>query len=162
MCQEVTASGCHKSISPMELGRTQWRSMKLKESRCHPLMKRASGLGRHRGAPAGKRRVMFSAKALSTKDEAAIDARGSAAARAVSPFLRRTIPVSSIVVGEGFAQDFTTSYIDMLAEIVRKYGLREAITITADGRLVAGARWFAAIRKLGWDTVEVAIVHGEA
>jgi ParB-like chromosome segregation protein Spo0J len=78
------------------------------------------------------------------------------------PFIRDVVAVTSIVATEGFDQDFTTSYIDMLAEIVSKYGLRDAITITADGRLVAGARWFAAIRKLGWDTVEVAIVHGEA
>jgi hypothetical protein len=75
------------------------------------------------------------------------------------PFVRKVVPIGSIVVGEGFDQDFITSYIDMLAEIVRKYGLRDAITITADGRLVAGARWLAAVMKLGWNTVEVAVVE---
>jgi hypothetical protein len=105
---------------------------------------------------------MFNAKAPSTKDEAAVNTDGSATGLAISPFLRRTMPVSSIIVGEDFAQDFTTSYIDMLAEIVSKYGLRDAITITADGRLVAGAHWFSAVRKLGWEMVEVAIVDDAA
>jgi ParB family chromosome partitioning protein len=78
----------------------------------------------------------------------------------LSPFARRAVPVTSIVVGEGFDRDLSASYVNMLAEIVSKFGLRDAITITADGRLVAGARWLAAVRQLGWETVEVAVVEG--
>jgi ParB-like chromosome segregation protein Spo0J len=82
--------------------------------------------------------------------------------RSQTPFERRSVPVASILVREGFDQDFNIPYVEMLAEIVQKYGLRDAITITLDGRLVAGARWLAAVKKLNWDTVEVAIVHGAA
>jgi ParB family chromosome partitioning protein len=78
----------------------------------------------------------------------------------VSPFARRVVRVASIIVGDGFDSDISTSNIDMLAAIVRRYGLRDAITITSDHRLVAGARWLAAVRKLGWETVEVAVVEG--
>src|SRR3982074_2016685 len=76
------------------------------------------------------------------------------------PFARRVVPVASILVDAGFDRDFTTAYIEMLAAIVVKYGLREAITITDEQRLVAGARWFAAVRQLGWKVVEVAVVNG--
>jgi hypothetical protein len=78
------------------------------------------------------------------------------------PFSRRIVSVTSIIVAEGFDRDFSTTFINTLSEIVHQYGLRDAITITADGRLVAGARWFAAVRKLGWETVEVAIIDGAA
>jgi hypothetical protein len=105
---------------------------------------------------------MFDATAIVTNDAAAVDVRDSATGRLPSPFERRSVPVTSILVPEGFDQDFITSYIDMLTEIIRQYGLRDPITITADGRLVAGARWLAAVRKLEWDTVEVAIVSGAA
>jgi hypothetical protein len=101
---------------------------------------------------------MFKVTGIAIDDEAAGEARGSATGQMVPPFVRRAVPVTSIVVCEGFDQDFIPSYIDMLAQIVRNYGLRDAITITANGRLVAGARWLAAVRKLGWETVEVAIV----
>jgi ParB-like chromosome segregation protein Spo0J len=105
---------------------------------------------------------MFDATTIAINDAAAVDVRGSATARLPPPFVRRSVPVTSILVREGFDQDFITSYIDMLAEIVREYGLRDPITITADGRLIAGARWFAAVRKLGWETVEVAVVKDAA
>jgi ParB family chromosome partitioning protein len=77
----------------------------------------------------------------------------------VMPFIRQVVPVKSIIADSGFDQDFSDSYIDMLSSIVCRYGLRDAITITADGRLVAGARWLAAVRQLGWETVEVAVVE---
>ncbi len=70
------------------------------------------------------------------------------------------MPVTSIVATDGFDRDFSVAYIDLLSSIISQYGLRDAITITTDHRLVAGAHWFAAVRKLGWETVEVAIVQG--
>ena len=78
------------------------------------------------------------------------------------PFIRQVVPVRSIIAARSFDRDFSDSYVDMLSSIVCRYGLRDAITITADGRLVAGARWLAAVRKLGWETVEVAVVGGSA
>jgi hypothetical protein len=77
----------------------------------------------------------------------------------VLPFARQVVRVASIIVGEGFESDTGTSNIEMLSAIVRRYGLRDTITITADGRVVAGARWLAAVRQLGWEFVEVAIVE---
>ena len=94
-----------------------------------------------------------------------IFARGAGAGRRrhlmnepLSRFARQVVPVTSIFVREGFDRDLSPHYIDLLAEIVSRYGLRDAITVTTDGGLVAGARWLAAVRKLGWETVEVAVV----
>jgi hypothetical protein len=113
-------------------------------------------------APIRKMRVIVDATATVTNHATAVDVRGPVTGRLPSPFVRRSVSVTSILVREGFDQDIITSNIDMLAEIVRQYGLRDPITITADGRLVAGAHWLAAVRKLGWSTVEVVVVSGAA
>jgi ParB family transcriptional regulator, chromosome partitioning protein len=78
----------------------------------------------------------------------------------VSPFARKLVRVDAITVGEGFERDLRLTNIDMLAAIVQRYGLRDPITITNEHELVAGARWLAAVKKLGWEIVEVAIVDG--
>jgi hypothetical protein len=82
-----------------------------------------------------------------------------AAERWTPPFARRVVRVASIELDADFDRDLSTTYIEMIAVIVGKYGLRDAITFTADGRLVAGARWLAAVRKLGWEFVEVTVVE---
>lgn len=75
------------------------------------------------------------------------------------PYARKIVPIGSILVDADFDHDLSIRYIDLIAAIVCRYGLRDAITITAEGRLIAGARWFAAVRKLGWESVEVAVVE---
>jgi ParB-like chromosome segregation protein Spo0J len=82
--------------------------------------------------------------------------------QSITPFKRLIVSVASIIVDADFDQKTSRASIDMLAAIVAKYGLRDPITITVEGRLVAGARWFAAIKKLGWETVEVVVVGGAA
>jgi ParB-like chromosome segregation protein Spo0J len=103
--------------------------------------------------------LMSNAEVIVAADPVPVDVRDYGKGRPPSPFERRAVPVTSILVREGFDQDFSTPYVEMLAAIVRKYGLRDPITITADGRLVAGARWLAVVKELNWDTVEVAIVE---
>ncbi len=81
---------------------------------------------------------------------------------AIAPFQRQIVPVASIKVDVGFDEKMSHQSVEMLAAIVARYGLRDPITITVDGRLVAGARWFAAVKKLCWENVEVVIVGGAA
>lgn len=47
--------------------------------------------------------------------------------------------------------------IDGLAESIADVGLMNPPLVTAEGRLIAGARRLAAVRKLGWDEVDVIV-----
>lgn len=70
--------------------------------------------------------------------------------------LRRA--VDSIFVGHRHRTDLGD--IDELAGSIDREGLLQPITITPEGVLVCGARRLAAIKKLGWTTVNVWIRSG--
>lgn len=70
--------------------------------------------------------------------------------------LRRA--VDSIFVGHRHRIDMGD--IDELADSIDREGLLQPITITPEGVLVCGARRLAAIKKLGWTTVNVWIRSG--
>jgi ParB family chromosome partitioning protein len=66
------------------------------------------------------------------------------------------LPINDIIVGVRSRQDLGD--IAGLANDIRNVGLRHAIVITPDKRLVWGARRLAAVRELGWATVPVRVV----
>jgi Predicted transcriptional regulators len=70
--------------------------------------------------------------------------------------LERT--VDSIVVGRRHREDLGD--LDPLVESIRRDGLLQPITITPDGHLICGARRLAAIKRLGWKTVNVWVRSG--
>ena len=61
--------------------------------------------------------------------------------------------VESIQVGRRHRRDLGD--LDALAASIERDGLLQPITITPDGLLVCGVRRLAAIRQLGWRTVNV-------
>jgi ParB family chromosome partitioning protein len=61
--------------------------------------------------------------------------------------------VSSIRVGQRHRRDLGD--LNALVSSIRREGLLQPITITPDGLLVCGARRLAAVRQLGWKTVNV-------
>src|SRR5699024_12290498 len=70
--------------------------------------------------------------------------------------LERT--VASIMIGRRHRTDLGD--IDALAASIDRDGLLQPLTITIDGVLVCGARRLAAIKKLGWRTVNVWVRSG--
>lgn len=66
--------------------------------------------------------------------------------------------VDSILVGTRHRADLGD--IDALAASIDRDGLLQPLTITIDGVLVCGARRLAAIKKLGWRTVNVWVRSG--
>lgn len=66
--------------------------------------------------------------------------------------------VDSIWSGRRHREDFGD--LDPLVESIAREGLLQPITITPDGMLICGARRLAAIRKLGWKTVNVWVRSG--
>lgn len=66
--------------------------------------------------------------------------------------------VDSIWVGRRHREDFGD--LDALVASVDRDGLLQPITITPDGMLICGARRLAAIRRLGWKTVNVWVRSG--
>jgi ParB family chromosome partitioning protein len=68
-----------------------------------------------------------------------------------------TRPITDITIGERVRRDMGD--IADLAESIRKIGLLNAVVVTSDGTLVAGARRLAACRSLGWKTIPVTILH---
>ena len=66
--------------------------------------------------------------------------------------------VESILVGTRHRADLGD--IDALAASIGRDGLLQPLTITIDGVLVCGARRLAAIKKLGWRTVNVWVRSG--
>ena len=61
--------------------------------------------------------------------------------------------VESIQVGRRHRHDLGD--LDALAASIERDGLLQPVTITPDGLLVCGVRRLAAIRQLGWRTVNV-------
>lgn len=70
--------------------------------------------------------------------------------------LERTI--DSIRVGQRHRNDL--GELDALAESIDRHGLLQPLTITPDGVLVCGARRYAALKKLGWTSVNVWVRSG--
>ena len=66
--------------------------------------------------------------------------------------------VESIWSGRRHREDYGD--IDALVESITRDGLLQPITITPDGMLICGARRLAAIRRLGWKTVNVWVRSG--
>ncbi len=66
--------------------------------------------------------------------------------------------VDSIGVGRRHRQDYGD--LAPMIESIRRYGLLQPITITLDGNLICGARRLAAIKQLGWKTVNVWVRGG--
>ncbi|MGV1005311.1 MAG: ParB N-terminal domain-containing protein, partial [Candidatus Nanopelagicales bacterium] len=66
--------------------------------------------------------------------------------------------VDSILIGTRHRADLGD--IDALAASIDRDGLLQPVTITIDGVLVCGARRLAAIKKLGWRTVNVWVRSG--
>jgi ParB-like chromosome segregation protein Spo0J len=79
-------------------------------------------------------------------------------AKAQAPFARKTIPVSSIRVRQGADQGIDPQRIDLVADVIARYGLMDPIVTDADGNLLSGPHLFAAVKRLGWETVEVVVV----
>ena len=70
--------------------------------------------------------------------------------------LERT--VDSITVGRRHREDLGD--LDPLVASILRDGLLQPITITPDGHLICGARRLAAIKRLGWKTVNVWVRSG--
>lgn len=68
-------------------------------------------------------------------------------------FIELDRAVSSIRVGQRHRKELGD--LDALAASIGRDGLLQPITITPDGLLVCGARRLAAVRRLGWQTVNV-------
>ena len=66
--------------------------------------------------------------------------------------------VDSIWAGRRHREDYGD--LDSLVESIARDGLLQPITITPDGMLICGARRLAAIRLLGWKTVNVWVRSG--
>ncbi len=66
--------------------------------------------------------------------------------------------VDSIWSGRRHREDYGD--LDPLVESISRDGLLQPITITPDGMLICGARRLAAIRRLGWKTVNVWVRSG--
>ena len=66
--------------------------------------------------------------------------------------------VASIHVGHRFRTDLGN--LDELVTSIKLLGLMQPITISPDGTLICGVRRFAAVRELGWKTVNVWVRSG--
>jgi len=66
--------------------------------------------------------------------------------------------VASIWAGRRHREDYGD--LDPLVDSITRDGLLQPITITPDGMLICGARRLAAIRRLGWKTVNVWVRSG--
>lgn len=74
---------------------------------------------------------------------------------------RRMVPISDVKVDPSLMRQINQSLVEKLAKMIAAFGLRHPITVTTDLQLVAGAKWFAAARMLGWVNVEVVVVENE-
>jgi len=73
-------------------------------------------------------------------------------------FMRKMVPVGSIQVPPEADRGIGTQRIELLARVVDRFGLMGPIVTDADGNLLSGAHLFAAVKRLGWETVEVVVV----
>jgi hypothetical protein len=96
----------------------------------------------------------------STADQGADHGKKSIPPKVAQTVRRAVVPVDSVVVEETFGREFDDLYVHMLAGFVERYGLRDSITVTPGLKLLAGDRWLTAVKRLGWEWVEVVIVEG--
>lgn len=66
-------------------------------------------------------------------------------------------PLRKITVGARARRDMGD--LAALADSIREVGLLHPIVVTAEGRLIAGARRLAALKRLGWDEVPVTVAR---
>ena len=71
--------------------------------------------------------------------------------------INRVVPISSIKVANRIRKEFGD--IDSLAEDIRENGLINPVTLTPDGKLLAGERRLRAVKTLGWNTVDARVVE---
>lgn len=68
------------------------------------------------------------------------------------------VKVVDITIGERYRKDLGD--IDALVASIQNVGLISPIAVNADNVLIAGQRRLEAVKRLGWDVVEVVIVDG--
>jgi hypothetical protein len=68
--------------------------------------------------------------------------------------------ISEIIIDQCFRHDLGD--IQALAESIRQFGLLRPVLITTDNQLVAGRRRLEACKLLGWETVQVNVIGGQA
>lgn len=71
--------------------------------------------------------------------------------------LNKVVPVSSIKVANRIRKEFGD--IESLAEDIKENGLINPVTLTPDGKLLAGERRLRAVKSLGWENVDARIVE---
>ena len=71
--------------------------------------------------------------------------------------LNKVVPVSSIKVANRIRKEFGD--IESLAEDIKVNGLINPVTLTPDGKLLAGERRLRAVKSLGWENVDARIVE---
>lgn len=71
--------------------------------------------------------------------------------------VERQMPIKDIHVEGRFRRELGD--IDALAKSIAASGLINAITVTADGRLLAGERRLEACKRLGWLNIRSNVVH---
>ena len=70
--------------------------------------------------------------------------------------INRVVPVGSIKVANRIRKEFGD--ISSLANDIKENGLLNPVTITTDGKLLAGERRLRAVQELGWKTVDARVV----
>ena len=67
-----------------------------------------------------------------------------------------TLPITSIRVGKRHRK--TLGNVAELARNIAEVGLLHPVVVHPDGTLIAGGRRLAAVQKLGWSEVPVALI----
>lgn len=70
------------------------------------------------------------------------------------------VAITDIIVGER-ARALDEAAVGELAASIQEIGLLHAITLTEDGRLIAGLHRLEAVKLLGWDTIPANILDGQ-
>jgi hypothetical protein len=101
--------------------------------------------------------VQEDSTATSVPTASGVDDEFGARNAAAPKFRRAIVPVDSIIDEDTFGREVNDPHVATLAVIVERYGLRQPITVTPSLKLLAGQRWLAAVKRLGWQNVEVVI-----
>jgi ParB-like nuclease domain len=73
------------------------------------------------------------------------------------PITTPEIPIDAILIGDRHRKD--PGNIKELADSIDTIGLIHPVVVTPDLRLIAGQRRLLALRKLGWDSVPITVIH---